>query len=115
MGICWWCYWGWPKPVAEIYKKALDRLDGYESPLHYGPSHVVWADENWDLTQECLGDFDKQAARLDYTPEEMQIVKESLEELAALPESAWDIIPEDYDGEHPALYPPADGIETVFV
>src|SRR3990170_4665508 len=39
MGICWYCYWGWPKPVAEIYQSALRELAGDESPLHYGMGH----------------------------------------------------------------------------
>jgi len=23
MGICWYCHWGWAKPVADIYDEAL--------------------------------------------------------------------------------------------
>jgi len=111
MGICWYCYWGWPKPVADIYLKALEKLNGYESPLHFGPAHVVWDDENFDSAQSCLNDFDKYTDG--YTKEEMDIVRESLVELAALPESDYEIIPDDYDGEHPELFPPT--VEVVKV
>jgi len=31
--ICWYCYWGWPKPVAGIYKKAL--CDRYHGKLYF--------------------------------------------------------------------------------
>ena len=48
MGMCWWCHWGWPKPIHDIYDKALAALDGDESPLLYGPAHVVWVHEIWD-------------------------------------------------------------------
>jgi hypothetical protein len=43
------------------------------------------------------------------------IVRESLVELAALPERVYDVEPEDYDDEHPELYPPAEGVVMVFV
>jgi hypothetical protein len=111
MGICWFCYWGWPKPVADIYLKALEKLNGYEAPLHYGPAHVVWDDENFDCAQVCLDDFDRYSDG--FTKEEMDIVRESLVELAELPESDYEIIPDDYDDEHPELYPPT--VEVVKV
>lgn len=104
MGICWPCYWGWPKVVADIYLRALDKLGGDESPLHFGPAHVVWEDENFQCAQKCLDDFDKYTDG--YTPEEMRIVKDSLIELSKLSESEYDVVPEDYDDEHPELYPP---------
>ena len=46
---CWWCHWGWPKPIADIYDDCVERLGGDEGPLLWGPAHVVWADENWEL------------------------------------------------------------------
>jgi hypothetical protein len=55
MGICWFCYWGWPKPVADIYLKALAKLDGYDSPLHFGPAHIIWDDENFDRADAANG------------------------------------------------------------
>lgn len=54
MSICWYCHWGWAKPVADIYEKAVDLLDGDSSPLEFGPAHVVWSDENFEMAEECL-------------------------------------------------------------
>lgn len=101
--ICWYCYWGWPKPVAEIYREALNRLGGNESPLDYGPSHIVWADENFDSVEWCLEHFDE--CRRDYTDEELAVVRWSLEEMAKIPLEIRNPWPEDYDGEHPENFP----------
>ncbi len=105
MGICWYCYWGWAKPVADIYDEALRRLDGYMSPLHFGPSHIVWEDENFDCAELCLKDFNEYDNN-NYSPEELAIVRWSLEELAKLPEDIRCIEPDDYDDENPQLFPP---------
>ena len=86
MGICWYCHWGWAKPVAEIYKEALRRLDDYESPLRYSASHTVWEDENFEdhnITW-CLEHFDEYKG--DYTEDELAVVKWSLNELLKIPE-----------------------------
>jgi len=111
MGICWYCYWGWAKPVADIYDKALADLDGYENPLHYGPSHVVWEDENFDLAEWCLENFHKY--REDFVEADLKIVKRSLEQLAELPLNIRCVRPEDYDEEHPAMFPPSQNVEMV--
>ena len=113
MGICWYCYWGWPKPVADIYLKALECLDGNKSPLHFGPAHVVWEDENWDSAEWCLEHFDKYVG--DNSEADLAIVRESLKELVKLPMAVRCVEPEDYDDEHPEAYPPAAGIEMVKV
>ena len=102
--ICWYCHWGWAKPVAEIYLRALKDLDGYDSPLLYGPGHVVWCDENFDLAESCLENFDQY--KYEYTQEELAIVRRSLEELAQIPMDDREIIPDDYDGENPENFPP---------
>ena len=113
MGKCWSCYWGWPKPVAEIYQKALERLNGDDAPLHsaFGPSHLVWADENFDFAEDCLEDFDENKGNC--TEDELEIVRQSLEELAKLPLEVRCVEPDNYDGEHPKLFPPPDGVEMV--
>ncbi len=111
MGICWYCYWGWSKPVAAIYKKALDALCGWEGPLHFGPSHLVWEDENFGSAEWCLAHFDEY--KRDYTVAELTIVKQSLEDLAKLPLDIRCVEPEDYEGEHPELFPPPIDIEMV--
>ena len=111
MGICWYCYWGWPKIVAKIYQRALTKLEGDESPLHYGPAHIVWSDENFDSAEWCLEHFDDYKS--DYSDSDLMIVRESLEELAKLPLDIRCIQPEDYDGEHPELYLPPKDIEMI--
>lgn len=109
---CWFCYWGWPKPIADIYDRAI-AIAG-ESAMHYGPAHVVWEDENFDCAEACLADFEKHSDdRL--TPEALMAVRKSLEELAALPVElrSW---PEAYeldDNGSPADYPPPAGMIMV--
>jgi len=104
--ICWYCHWGWAESVANIYKEALKKLDNYDSPLHFGPSHIVWEDENFENhnIKWCLENFDEYKS--DYTNEELEIVKWSLEELLKMPENERCIEPDDYDEEHPELFPP---------
>lgn len=109
--ICWYYYWGWPKPVADIYKKALLALDGNKWPLHFGPSHVVWEDENFGSASWCIEDFNDY--RGDYSQAQLDVVLQSLKELVDLPRHAWDVEPKDYDGEHPENFPPT--VEMVFV
>ena len=111
MGICWYCYWGWAKPVAEIYTAALEALGGDSDPLHFGPAHIVWEDENWDSARWCLDNFEKYPG--DNSAEELAIVRWSLEELEKLPIEQREIEPEDYDGQHPERYPPT--VEVVKV
>ena len=116
--ICWYCHWGWSEPVAKIYKLALEKLHGGEMALHYGPSHIVWEDENWfdDNIQFCLKECDNYDDYKDrYSKEEIDIVRWSLEELLKLPIEVRDPCPEDYDEEHPEKYPPINGIKMIRV
>ena len=118
--ICWYCHWGWSKPVADIYTEALRQLGGDESPLHYGPAHIVWADENFERehVEWCLAEFDKWAREWNdgrYSPEQLAVVHDSLEKLMALPEEIRAPEPADYDDENPANYPPAAGLVMVKV
>lgn len=103
MGVCWWCYWGWPKPIKDIYDEALRRLGGNEIPLHYGPAHVVWEEENWDAVQRCLGQLDDWCCEC--SEEELAVVKWSLEELLKVDDS-FKSVPESYDGHNPERFPP---------
>lgn len=107
MGICWYCHWGWSKPVKDIYNQAVIKL-GWEGPLHYGPSHIVWEDENFDSAEWCLENFDKY--KRDYTEEELAVVRWSLEELAKIPLCIRCPQPVDYDEENPNLFPPDSSI-----
>jgi hypothetical protein len=112
MGICWYCHWGWPKPIADIYDAAIDQMEGDESLMLYGPAHVVWADENWGSAQFCLDHFEERRHD-DYSDADHEIVRESLRKLIALPDNVIFAEPEDYDGEHPESYPPPIGMEMV--
>jgi len=116
MGICWYCHWGWSKPVADIYDAAVEKLGGDESVLHYGPSHAVWEDENWE--DECVrACLDEESWALDYggrfSEAQLAVCKWSLEELLKVPEEVRDPEPEDYDEEHPENYPPLKDLEMV--
>jgi len=109
MGICWYCHWGWPKAIRDIYNQALEKLKGNEAPLHFGPAHIVWEDENFDSAKWCLDNFDKYSQRL--TEEEKAIVRWSLEQILTLPENVINSEPEDYDDKHPQNYPPPQNVE----
>jgi len=114
--ICYYCYWGWPKPVSEVYMAALSKLDGYEDPLHFGPSHIVWSDENFDdgSIKFCMDQVTKHRRDFDnYSDDELAVVRESLLQLSAIPEAIRDYCPDDYDDEHPENFPPT--IEMVKV
>ena len=100
--ICWFCYWGWHPQVKAIFDEAVAQI-GDESPLMGGPSHIVWADENFDSAQWCLDHFDEYKG--DYSEIDLAIVRKSLECLVALP-AEFKTEPAGYDGEHPEHYPP---------
>ena len=112
MSICWWCYWGWPKPIADIYHAALAKLGGDEAALQYGPAHIVWSDENFDLAQSCLDNFAEYESY--HTKEELAVVRESLEQLLAVADEYKDE-PEEYGGENPQDCPPPAHWEMVRV
>ncbi len=109
MGICWYCYWGWPEPIADIYKKALRKLNGANDVLHYGPAHIVWEDESFGSAKWCLENFKKG----DLSERELDVVRWSLQELIKLPANILNTCPDDYDDEHPELYPPPNGMKMV--
>lgn len=112
MGACWYCYWGWPEKVCQIYDRALMDLHWREEVLLFGPAHVVWEDENWNFIDECIKGCDKPwNGVVSINAEEMAIVKRSLEELKALPYDEVAVEPEDYEGKHPENYPPPDGVK----
>lgn len=103
---CWWCHWGWPKLIADIYDDCVMKLGGDEGPLHWGPAHIVWEDENWEAAQWCLDHFDEY--RRDYSDATLAIVRESLDRLVALPDK-WKREPIGYgDDSNAPDYPPPD-------
>lgn len=112
MSICWYCYWGWAKSVFNIYRDALFKLKkrgSSESPMHFGPAHIVWEDEDWNSVDWCLENFDKH--RSDYSDSELRVVRWSLMKLKRLSPEERDPEPEEYDGESPEKFPPEVEVE----
>jgi len=112
--ICWYCHWGWSKPVADIYRAALADFDGCESPLDYGPGHIVWSDENFDddSIDYCIkacDDVDFYSDSL--SVEDLEKCRKWLQELRKIPEEIRCCEPDGYDGERPELFPPVLPVE----
>ena len=108
MELCWYCHWGWPDAVAKIYEEAEAKC-GYD-PLHFGPSHIVWEDENFEDSHIdfCIAEC-ADLAKYDYsvkTPAQMAVVLESLQKLRAIPEAVRCCEPKEYKGELPDNFPP---------
>lgn len=106
MGVCYWCHWGWPKPIRDIYDDCVKKHS--QSLLLYGPAHIVWADENWGSAQWCLDHFDENKGDFSHCGEKaFAVVRESLERLLKVPDE-FKIEPGGYvAGEHdPADFPP---------
>jgi hypothetical protein len=80
---CWWCYWGWPEQISKIYDEAREKLYGDTIPLKFGPSHIVWEDENFDSAEWCLENFSTHAGN--NTNAELEVIRWSLEELVKVP------------------------------
>lgn len=101
--------------LQKIYKRALARLDGDDSPLNFGLGHIVWSDENFDFAEWCIEHFDEYKG--DFSDAELMVVRQALrqalEELAKLPENNRCVEPDNYDGEHPELFPPPNDIEMI--
>lgn len=129
--ICWYCHWGWPKIVYEIYERARDDIDklyddwereregpsAYEdvdavTAMDYGPAHVVWSDENFDSVNWCLKYCDDPLFSK-WRPEVLEIIRRSLRELDAIPLKDRMPCPDNYDGEHPENFPPPPGVEMI--
>jgi hypothetical protein len=116
VSVCWYCYWGWSKQVADIYDVHDGRIN-----LDWSPAHVVWADENFDdgSIEFCLKECDEWDSRP--VPDDgsntehfvSAVARQSLLELKAIPASIRCCEPEGYDGEHPENYPPPIGLVMV--
>jgi len=128
MGICWYCHWGWPKQVRDIYDKYLALTS--ETAMHYGPAHIVWEDENWDKIEHIQWCIDQAPSWMKewntspllpgeapqepkLTQEECDLVVQSLKELLLLPDEVLNCCPEGYDDENPELYPPPEGLVMI--
>ena len=69
--------------IDAIYEEALRRLRGDNSALIYGPSHIVWDDDNYDSAEFCLQNFE--ALKGKFSIDDLAIVRWSLEELLIIP------------------------------
>ena len=115
--ICWYCHWGWPKEVADIYQR-YSELAGDSEVLDFGPGHIVWADENFEdhSIKSCIesaAEFQQIAPDADFSDHQLDVAVQSLKDLLAVPEDIRCCEPEGYDGENPAMFPPPDGLEMV--
>ena len=89
-------WWGWAEPVADIYNTAVEKLGGNETPLHDGPAHIVWDDDNFDCVDWCLENFDE--FKGDNSEEDLAVVRWSLEELRKIPlDERWGDDDQDID------------------
>lgn len=107
MAYCWFCHWGWPKQVRDIYDRHV-AIAG-DSAMLFGPAHVVWEDENFERAsvQSCLDAFDKYR-REDHSDEQHEAVRRSLHELLALSDDVLYPVPPAYetDDMRPEAHPP---------
>ncbi len=104
--MCWYCYWGLPKPIADIYEKHLSNA-GF-SAMHFGPAHIVWEDSNLDRDsiQWCLDHFDEY--KHGHLDSELAHVRQSLVDLLALPDELLEY-PGDEDSSNHEQNPPKPG------
>ncbi len=123
-GVCWWCHWGWPKEVADIYLKAIEELEGLSdwgntepyNAMRFEFAHIVWEDENWDSARWCIEEGQNHRERYkDITDEQFHIIMKSLHKLLELDESVFNVIPDDYDDRNPENYPPLNNAVMVKV
>lgn len=117
MSDCWWCCWGWPKQIRDIYDDAVKQLGDCDYALHWGPAHVVWEDENWDCAAWCLRECDDPKWLPEFSERELAVVRESLRRLLAVPEE-FKNEPAGYvesieSLNHPERYPPPGHWEMV--
>ena len=72
----------YPKEISDIFYKAVDMLDGDDTPLLFGPSHIVWEDGN--MMDEHI-DFCLEYDTGDLNFNQVQAVHWSLRELKKIP------------------------------
>lgn len=120
---CWYCYYGWPKAIYDIYKSAKNELLelGYGAGiLHYSFSHIVWEDENFDKysINYCISIVDKTNAYWNdgrYSELEKLIALSSLVNLLSLPDEYFDLDDEwqEAEGDDIENYPPPIDMDWV--
>jgi hypothetical protein len=107
--MCWFCYWGWPQPVADIFNEAKRQLGGNDSPLLWGPAHIVWEDENFDSAEWCLETWEGNVPFSKYEEFELDVVRESLEKLVLVPKK-YRKLPGEWEDDVVNSPPPADWV-----
>ena len=112
----WFCFWGWPRPVADIYVRAVRKLNGDSYALRYGPSKMVWEGGHFSQAKLCLECWDVRSWG-GLTESELEVVRTSLEELTQVDPDLL-VPPKDYCGRPrsvsaPALYPPRPDVTYV--
>lgn len=118
-GICWYCYWGWPEQVSEIFEGYKQFFGDNDGPLRWGPGHIVWEDENFgdSSIKFCIEEARKEiAARQEADKRsELENVLDSLEELLAVPLEIREPWAAGYEesGQGPGKWPPREGIVLV--
>lgn len=91
--MCYFCAWGVPPKVKEIYDRAvrdLDSIDGVDgdSAMRYGPGHIVWDDFNLERehVEYCISVCDDKSRHYGMREDAVAIVRRSLVELLELPD-----------------------------
>lgn len=104
---CWYCYWGWAEPVANIYIEAVKKLGG-DFFMYCGPAGIVWANENFntEAIEYSIDNFEEMASGTEMDARERAIIMWSLTELLKIDEEERDIEPKDMEGG-PENYPPS--------
>jgi hypothetical protein len=111
MSICYWCHWGWPKPIRDIYDRADKALNGNADVILNTLARTVWENENFDdfNVRRCIYEIEMGIPGSDgYRREDQALVVETLRELLLVPGEMRQP-PEDFeesDGEHPENFPP---------
>jgi len=115
MSDCWYCHWGWPAQVANIFWRY--EPDAGTIGMMEGPATVVWGDENFTdhAIDYCLQQCRDKVVKEHWTPETIQLIRRSLEDLRKFPEHIRCCEPVAYEGKRPQDFPPPNGIEMLKV
>ncbi len=109
---CWWAHWGWPKPIADIFLQAKEKLGGDPMPLLIGPSWITWNRRMFELDYFALQGVVSCPTRRKVTKDQLAVIKWSLEELCKL-DGRMKRRPVESYGKNAKDYPPPDDWERV--
>jgi hypothetical protein len=102
--MCEFCQFGLPLEVANIYEEAVKKLGGKTDVLDYGAGNLVWADYNLDAATACLENFEEWSKNtiFDFSQKELDVLRWSLEKMAELGESVFDIMEDAFYDDYNA-------------